>query len=102
MLTHIVICWLKDSGNTAHRQQLIEVAKTFRSIPGVLEVRVGDVRPSSQPQVDSSYDVAVAITFKDEKSLHQYQIHPIHQKAVQEVLVPLVSKFVVYDFISER
>ena len=100
MLTHIVICWLKDPGNINHRQKLVEAAKTFRSIPGIVNVETGCALPSNRPQVDSSYDIAVVITFKDEEALNQYQTHPLHQKAIKDVLAPFVSKFVVYDFIS--
>ena len=32
------------------------------------------------------------------KSLTEYLEHPIHRKAKKDVLVPLVSKIIVYDF----
>ena len=100
-ITHIVICWLKKHGNTEDRKQLIEAAKILREIPGIIDLRVGKVFSSSKLQVDSSYDIALSITFKDENTFREYETHPIHKKAVQEALAPLVSKFVVYDFENE-
>jgi hypothetical protein len=44
--------------------------------------------------------VAVVMTFKDEASLHAYDAHPRHTKAVDEVLRPLVARLVIYDFQS--
>ena len=57
-IQHVVLCWLKEPGNAAHRARIMEVSKTFRSIPGVLEVRVGEVIASDRAIVDDSFDVA--------------------------------------------
>ena len=46
-LSHVVLCWLKEPGNADHRNQIIEVSKTFKKIPGVLDVRVGKVIESN-------------------------------------------------------
>ena len=48
-IQHVVLCWLKEPGNAEHRNQIIEISKTFRKIPGVLEVRVGKVIESDGP-----------------------------------------------------
>ena len=53
------------------------------------------------PGVDASYDMAVVIGFKDEKSLAAYGKNPIHLKAVKELLMPLASKYVIYDFVNQ-
>jgi hypothetical protein len=98
---HVVVCWLKNPKDMQARKDLIETSKTFTTIPGVVEVRAGEVLPSTRPMVDSSFDIAVAIYFKDEQSLRDYDNHPIHQKAVQEKLLPLVEKFIIYDFVEE-
>jgi hypothetical protein len=95
-----VLCWLKTPGDEAGRQKIIETSKRFESIPGVVSVTSGRVLPSTRPVVDSSYDVGILITFTDEAALRAYDGHPTHRKAVDEVLKPLVGKFVVYDFTS--
>ena len=97
-IEHVVVVWLKEPGNATQRQQLIERSKTFTRIPGVRNVSVGTALPSTRPVVDSSYDVALVIRFADEQALHSYDEHPVHKKAVQELLAPLAAQFVIYDF----
>ena len=97
-IQHVVLCWLKEPGNAEHRNQIIEISKTFRKMPGVLEVRVGRVIKSDRAIVDDSFDVGILVVVPDAKRLQEYIDHPIHQKAKQEVLLPLVEKVLVYDF----
>tara|TARA_Y100000588_G_C14182992_1_gene894556 strand:- start:718 stop:1095 length:378 start_codon:yes stop_codon:yes gene_type:complete len=97
-LQHIVLCWLKEPGNAVHRNQIIEISKTFRNIPGVMEVRVGKVIPSERTIVDDSFDVAILVVVPDGRRLQEYLNHPLHDQAKQDVLLPLVDKVVVYDF----
>lgn len=94
---HVVICWLKEAGNVSQRQQIVKAARSFRSIPGVLEVYSGRVLPSDRQIVDDSFDVAIIVSLADQKSLAAYLAHPRHQKAKDEILLPLVRKIVVYD-----
>ena len=100
-VTHVVICYLKQPGDAAARQKLVEASKEFRAIPGVMDVQVGKVLPSTRPIVVNDYDVGLVITYKDVQAMNDYVTHPIHQKAVREILAPLTSKVVVYDFINE-
>ena len=93
-----MLCWLKEPGNQLHRNQIIEVSKTFRNIPGVLEVRAGEVIESDRAIVDDSFDVAILVVVPDGKCLQDYLDHPLHQTAKKKVLLPLVEKVVVYDF----
>jgi hypothetical protein len=97
-VTHIVICWLKEPGNESARQKLIDTSKTFTQIPGIVEVTAGRVMPSTRPVVDSSYDVAIVMKFTDREALANYATHPIHVAARDNVLNPLVSKYLIYDF----
>ncbi len=97
---HVVICWLKDSGNKEARQKIIEASRGFSSIPGVINVKAGSVIHSEREIVDSSFDVAIYLSFENEQKLNEYLIHPIHKNAVEETLKPLVRKIVVYDFIE--
>jgi hypothetical protein len=95
---HLVICWLKEPGNAAHRRSIRDASLRFREIPTVLEVRVGEAVPSDRPIVDDSYDVAVEVRFASVEDMNTYLEHPLHAKAKDEVLMPLVSKLLVYDF----
>ena len=95
---HVVLCWLKDSGNAAQRDQIMDVSRSFRTIPGVLDVCVGEVIESDRRIVDDSFDVAITLSFANIEDLEAYLVHPTHQKAADEVLFPVVKKVVVYDF----
>jgi hypothetical protein len=74
----------------------------FAEIPGVKRVRAGTVLPSARPIVDSTFDVAVVITFSDRKALSRYLKHPRHKQAVRLHLRPLTRKVVVYDFVEDH
>ena len=95
---HVVVCWLKTPGDASARQRVIDESKAFVGvIPGLLDVSAGTALPSTRPAVDSSFDVVVVMTFRDESALRAYDVHPRHKKAVDEVLRPLVARLVIYD-----
>ncbi len=97
---HVVVCWLNEPGNKKARQKVIEVSRGFSAIPGIIDARAGSVIQSEREIVDSSFDVAIYLSFENEQKLFEYLNHPIHKKAVERTLKPLVRKVVVYDFIE--
>lgn len=97
-LHHLVLCWLKDSGNESHREQIIDLTSTFCEIPGVIDARAGKVVTSDRKIVDDSFDVGILIVTKDQADLKKYLDHPIHQNAKRDVLQSLVKRILVYDF----
>ena len=97
-LQHVVLIWLKDAGNAQQQAKIIEVSKSFRDIPGVLDVQAGKAVASDRGIVDDSFDVGILVVVPDERRLREYLDHPIHQRAKNDVLVPLVEKILVYDF----
>jgi heme-degrading monooxygenase HmoA len=101
-VSHVVLCYLKNKGNAADRQKILEATRALREIPGVYDIEVGYVLPSDRPVVVSDYDVGMVITFRDEAALRAYANHPKHQQATKEVLEPLTSKIVVYDFVNQE
>lgn len=100
-VTHVVVCWLKTPGDQRAAQQLIDDSKSFTQIPGIVNVSAGRVLPSTRPSVDSSFDVAIVMKFKDEDALKSYGQHPIHLQAVERTLKPLVAKYVIYDYLEK-
>ena len=96
-LQHVVLVWLKDAGNAEQRARIIEVSKSFRDIPGVLDVQAGKAVASERDIVDDSFDVGILVVVPDERRLAEYLAHPIHQRAKNDVLLPLVEKILVYD-----
>ena len=99
-LYHFVLCWLKEPKNEVHRQKIIEVTKSFRDIPVVLNAQAGQVIMSDREIVDDSFDVGILIVTKNQEDLQKYLDHPIHQKAKKEVLLSLVERILVYDFMD--
>ena len=97
-LQHVVLIWLKDAGNAEQQAKIIEVSRSFRDIPGVLDVQAGKAVASERDIVDDSFDVGILVVVPDERRLQEYLAHPIHQRAKNDVLVPLVEKILVYDF----
>lgn len=100
-INHVIIAWLKEPGNAMARRRFIEVTKSFSRLPGVVTNQAGKVLISDRAIVDSSFDVAAVITFESKQALSNYLQHPVHKKALEQVLQPLVKKIVVYDFISD-
>lgn len=96
-VNHVVLCWLKQPGNEADRQKIINTSDEFRKIPGVVSVTAGRPLASTRPVVDSTFDVGIVIAFTDEAALHGYDTNPIHKKAVSDVLKPLTAKLLIYD-----
>lgn len=95
---HVVLVWLKEAGSEAKRGELIDTAKGFQSqIPGIVSVSAGTAVPSSRPVVDDSFDIGLVMRFENKAALDAYEKHPVHVKAVKEVLAPAAKKLLVYD-----
>lgn len=97
-IVHVVLVWLKEPGNAAHRAEVIETTRGFSTIPGVDEIRVGESAPSHRPSVDDSFDIGLYIIFSSTEALQTYLSHPEHKAAQRTILRPLVEKVVIYDF----
>ena len=102
-LYHVGLVWLKEPGNAEHRDKIIAAAHSFaRTIPEVQFLSVGPTLPNqASSYVDSSFDVCVVMRFADKAAMDRYGKNPVHQKAAQEVFLPLSQKILFYDFTSE-
>jgi hypothetical protein len=99
---HCVFVWLKKPGNAADREKLVEAARMFaREIPEVKKLSVGQMLPSQRPIVDSTFDVGFIMRFADKAAMDRYEQHPVHQKAVKQLLMPMAKKVQVYDLVVE-
>ncbi|CAN5809362.1 hypothetical protein BH11VER1_BH11VER1_03630 [soil metagenome] len=95
---HVVLIWLKAHGNPAQRDKIVASTKDFQKhIPGIISISTGTVLPSDRPVVDDSFDIALVVRFENKAALANYEKHPVHTKAVTEVLKPLAGKILVYD-----
>ena len=93
-IRHIVVIWLKPGADAT---KVIASTEQLREIPGVVEIGYGRKLASDRAAVDSSYDLALVVTFDSEQSLRAYDNHPIHAKVLEDVIKPHVAKYVIYD-----
>ena len=98
-VNHVVLCWLKDKSND-QKEVFLKAVKSLGDIPEVESISCGDISPSIEPVADNSFDVGFIIKFKNQSDLKTYLTHPVHVKAVTDVLKPALKKVVVYDFKS--
>lgn len=99
-VNHVVLCWLKDPDDKAVRQQIVEASEGFRSIPGVLDVRIGKALPSARTIVDDSFDIGIVVVCRDAEALQEYLDHPQHAAAARTLIRPAARKILVYDIVE--
>lgn len=103
LIQQVGLVWLKHPGDTAGRRKIIAAAQAFaRDIPDVESVAVGPptIEPASKFS-DQTFDVCFVLRFRDEAARQRYNSHPVHQKAAQEVFLPLSRKLLFYRFVTE-
>jgi hypothetical protein len=98
MFSHVVIFWTDPDKPGAADTLIRGAEKYLRPIPGVISFHVGRMQRSHRAVVDQSYQVALNITFPDQKSQDDYQAHPLHLEFVEKVFKPNCTRVVVYDF----
>jgi Stress responsive A/B Barrel Domain len=99
---HVVLIWLKKPGNAADRDKAISAAKMFqKEIHEIKHLSVGQPLASERPVVDDSFDVGLIMRFANQADLSIYEKHPVHVKAVNDVLKPMAAKLLVYDVITD-
>jgi hypothetical protein len=97
-VVHTVFLWLKDPGNQQHRSRLLAATDRLVAIPGVLQIRYGEVIESDRTIVDDSFDVGIYFYFSDVAAMNRYLVHPLHKQVVEQDINPLVERIVVHDF----
>ena len=99
-VVHVVLIWLKDSGNQEDIKQVINVSRQLKEISYIQQILVGKSISSDRKIVDDSFDVGLYMTFSNMKDMQAYLEAPKHKEAVRTVLKPLASKIQVYDFVD--
>lgn len=99
-LAHHVFFWLKNRDSKEDLNKLIEGLQTLKKIESVRKIHIGVPASTEQrPVVDSSYSVSELIFFDDIAGQDAYQVHPIHEKFVENYS-HLWEKVIVYDSID--
>lgn len=99
-LLHHVFFWLKNPDSATDRAKLIAGVKSLAAIDTVRSIHVG-VPASTEKRdvIDNSYHVSELLGFDDVAGQDAYQVHPLHQKFIDEHQ-HLWSKVVVYDALA--
>jgi len=101
-LYHVGLVWLKEPGNAEQRQKIIAAAHSFaKEIPEVESLSVGQTLPQTSSYADASFDVCFIMRLQDKAAMDRYGANSAHQQAAREIFLPLSSKILFYDFISE-
>jgi len=99
-LVHHVFFWLKNPDSKADLAQLLDGIRSLAAIETVRSLHVGvPASTEVRPVIDSSYSASELITFDSVADEQAYQVHPLHQKFVEDHK-HLWSKVVVYDSIA--
>ncbi len=99
-LVHHVFFWLKQPGNEADKQALLEGLQSLKAIKEIKQLLIGTAAPTEQREVvDSSYDVSELMFFDNVADQKIYQDHPVH-KAFVEKYSHLWEKVIVYDMLT--
>ena len=99
-LSHHVFFWLKNPNSKEDLAKLIAGVKSLGQIETVRAIQVA-VPASTEKRavVDSSYSVSELLMFDDVEGQNAYQLHPLHQKFVEEC-THLWEKVVVFDSLA--
>ncbi len=94
---HIVMMRLKE--NTPQNATQIQdvLYGLVGKIPQIRALEVG----TNVVQSDRAYDIALTVTFDSQEDMDAYQIHPEHQRALTEVIRPLISGSAAADYYIE-
>jgi hypothetical protein len=99
-LVHHVFFWLKNRESKEDLNKLLEGLRTLEKIESVRKIYIGVPASTEQrPVVDSSYSASELIFFDDVAGQDAYQVHPIHEKFVEQYS-HLWEKVIVYDSVD--
>jgi hypothetical protein len=96
---HHVYFWLKNTGNIADRDKLVEGLTKLSKVATIQQFHIGKPANTSREVIDSSYAVSWMLVFKNDADQASYQTDPVHLKFIEECS-HLWSKVVVYDAVD--
>lgn len=99
-ITHVVLCWMKESVTEAEIEKLIAETKALGQIDGIEELTAGRPIPSDRPIVDDSFSFGITMTFSTKEMMNSYLKDERHTSFVSEKIKPQLEKLLVYDIES--
>jgi hypothetical protein len=96
MICHIVLIRLKADVSVEDADAFMAEAKSILGpIPGVKDLRVGK---GLGVKAEKQHPIALVMEFDDDAALAAYQVHPEHQRFVNDVVGPIQDDKQVYDY----
>ena len=96
---HHVYFWLKNTGNVADRDKLVEGLKKLSGVKTIKQFHIGKPANTNREVIDSSYAVSWMLIFENDADQASYQTDPVHLKFIEECS-HLWSKVIVYDAVD--
>jgi hypothetical protein len=96
---HHVYFWLKNPGNKADRDKLVEGLTKLSKVTTINNFHIGKPANTSRGVIDTSYDISWFTEFANDEDQASYQTDPIHLKFVEDCS-HLWQKVIVYDSID--
>ena len=98
---HHVYFWLKNPGNEADKNKLIEGLQTLTKVPTIRMAHIGTPAGTNRSVIDRSYSVSWMLFFDNLEDEEVYQKHPDHLKFVENYS-HLWEKVIVYDSVGKK
>lgn len=99
LFVHHVYFFLKNKGNEADRNKLMEGLEKLKKVPTIRLSHVGVPAATNRSVIEKGYDVSWMLFFDNLDEEEMYQKHPIHLKFVEDYS-HLWEKVIVYDAIG--
>lgn len=96
---HHVYFWLKNAGNTADRDKLVEGLTKLSKVKTIKQFHIGKPADTNRDVIDSSYAISWFVLFDNAADQASYQTDPIHLKFVEDYS-SLWQKVIVYDAVD--
>lgn len=85
MIKHCVFCRFKEEVSSAERLRLVSAFDVLLGqVDGMIGFKAGTNIDAEAKSPD--YTHGFVVEFQDEKSLHRYAVHPVHQKLGAELV----------------
>jgi len=96
-LLHTVIFWFRPETSQTRITELRAIyAQRLATIPGVLQVYVGQPVPTERPEADDSFSLYTMMRFSSRQAHDAWQKHTMHLQLKQRFR-DVIERIVVYD-----
>lgn len=99
MFVHHVFFWLKNPESTKDKNNLLVGLKQLETVETVKTFHIGVPATTNRPVIERGYSVSLLLVFDSLEDHDTYQVHPIHQRFVEECS-QLWDKVVIYDSVD--